>query len=313
MIQTSTDRATTCGILLFVGIAYALSIGLSLIVGLTGGYQSRFAFPCGVAGMFMPTVAVLILGSAMKQSVWSFGWNRFPLRYLPIALLLMPLVLHAVMLPAAAALWGGLPWDDWLTPQPDGLYHTPESRGWGVLTARGLAARMALNIVVGLIANSTLAFFEEVGWRAWMLPRLVQRMGLRRGIVVSAIIWAFWHTPFALSGIHHLDGVPIVLTALTTPILISGVGLVIGWLWMRTESIWIAALAHGALNNWGQYAFKFMGNEGQSQGGSGDVLVLAAGGLALLAVGSLLLAHGWSRALPPSATGPRASSEAPAL
>ncbi|MGH9161153.1 MAG: CPBP family intramembrane glutamic endopeptidase, partial [Vicinamibacteraceae bacterium] len=59
---------------------------------------------------------------------------------------------------------------------------------------------MALNIVVGLIASSTLAFFEEAGWRAWMLPRLVQRMGPRRGIVVSAMIRAFWHTPFALSG-----------------------------------------------------------------------------------------------------------------
>jgi len=34
--------------------------------------------------------------------------------------------------------------------------------------------------------------------------------------------------------------------------------LVIGWLWLKTESIWIVSLAHGALNNWGQYAFKYM-------------------------------------------------------
>jgi membrane protease YdiL (CAAX protease family) len=31
-------------------------------------------------------------------------------------------------------------------------------------------------------------------------------------------------------------------------------GLIIGWLWLRTESIWLAAIAHGAMNNWGQYA-----------------------------------------------------------
>lgn len=36
----------------------------------------------------------------------------------------------------------------------------------------------------------------------------------------------------------------------------------IGRLWVRTESLWIAALTHGALNNWGQYAFKFMDDEG---------------------------------------------------
>jgi hypothetical protein len=65
------------------------------------------------------------------------------------------------------------------------------------------------------------------------------------------------------------------------------------WLWLRTESIWIAALAHGALNNWGQYAFKFM-DDGGAGGEARDMLVLAAGGLGLLAVGSLLLAYGLS-------------------
>jgi hypothetical protein len=50
----------------------------------------------------------------------------------------------------------------------------------------------------------------------------------------------------------------------------------------------MVALAHGALNNWGQYAFKFMGGPGQL----GDGLVLGTGGLALLVVGSLLVARG---------------------
>jgi membrane protease YdiL (CAAX protease family) len=205
-----------------------------------------------------------------------------------VALFLMPIVMHAVMLPTAAFA-GGLQWQDWLTPQADGLYHTPVSRGWGVLTATGLVGRMALNAVVGLIIVSILAFFEEVGWRAWLLPRLVSRMGARRGVVASALLWAFWHTPYALSGIQHVDGIPIALTAVIMPIGIVGAGLVIGWLWLRTESIWMVALAHGALNNWGQYAFKFIGGPGQLD----DGVVLGAGGLALLAVGSLLLARGF--------------------
>lgn len=200
--------------------------------------------------MFVPAVAMLLVVLAMKAKA-PLGWNRFPLRYLPVALLLMPVVMHAVMLPVAAALWGGLRWASWLTPEADGLYHTSAARNWGVLTPAGLVIRMAANIVVGLAANSTLAFFEEVGWRAWMLPRLMERMNVRRAVAVSALIWAFWHTPFALGGIHHLPGIPVVLVVLTMPILIIGAGLVIGWLWVRTESVWIAALAHGSLNNWG--------------------------------------------------------------
>jgi len=243
---------------------------------------------CASAARHFATLAVVL---ATKTKAPSLGFNRLPLGYLPIALFLTPLVMHAVMLPVAAYLWGGLPWASWLTPAADGLYHTPPERNWGVLTQAGLDARMATNIVVGLAANSMLAAFEEIGWRAWMLPRLMDRMSVQRAVAVSALIWAFWHTPFALGGIHHLPGIPVLLVVLALPILIVGAGLVIGWLWVRTQSIWIVALAHGALNNWGQYAFKFM-QDGGPGGQPRDMVILGVGGLAVLATGSLLVARG---------------------
>jgi hypothetical protein len=39
------------------------------------------------------------------------------------------------MLPVSALQEGSLPWQDWLTPGQDGLYHSPADRGWGALTA----------------------------------------------------------------------------------------------------------------------------------------------------------------------------------
>jgi hypothetical protein len=47
-------------VLAFIAIAYALSIALSLVVGLTGGYQSRFV-GLGVSALLFPTIAVLIV------------------------------------------------------------------------------------------------------------------------------------------------------------------------------------------------------------------------------------------------------------
>lgn len=173
----------------------------------------------------------------------------------------------------------------------DGPYYTPATRNWGVLTPAGLVTRMAANIVVGLAANSTLAAFEEIGWRAWMLPRLMERMSTKKAVAAAALIWAFWHTPFAIGGIHHLPGIRIPLVVVTLPILTTGAGLVIGWLWVRAQSIWIVALAHGALNNWGQYAFKFM-QDGGPGGQPRDMVILGAGGLAVLAVGAVLVARG---------------------
>ena len=278
---------------MFVAIAYMLSIALSLVVGLTGGYTSPL-IGLRFLSMFLPAVAVLIVNIAMKEPPY-IDPKPFPWKYLPVALFLIPVVLHAVMLPAMIALQGSLGWQDWLTPMSDGLYHTPVSRGWGTLTTAGLAGRIAVNAIVGLVVVTILAFFEEIGWRAWLLPRLEGRMGARWAVVVTAIIWGFWHVPFQLSGIQHIDGVSPVRLALLAPFGIMTTGLIIGWLWLRTKNVWLVAIAHGALNNWGQDAFKYMkdavGPNLQEQVAR-DLQVLNAGSLALLVLGILLLWRG---------------------
>jgi membrane protease YdiL (CAAX protease family) len=266
-------------IVAFVGAAYGLAIALSLLIGLTGGHRSPL-IGLGYLSMILPAIAVLIVSLAMQEPPL-VRWDRFELRYLPAALFLMPVVLHAVMLPLS-----GVAWQDWLTPGPDGLYHAPASRGWGALTASGLVGHILINAVVGLAVVSFLAFFEEIGWRAWLLPRLRDRVGARRAVVLTAIVWALWHVPFALSGIQHIDGVSPLRLALTLPFGTLAMGLILGWLWVRTESIWLVAVAHGSLNNWGQYAFKFMKDSGTPDR---DLAVLTAGSLALFVVGAVLV------------------------
>lgn len=278
-------------ILAFIGTAYALSIALSLAVGLTGGYQSP-VIGLRYLSMFLPAISVFVVRSVMKEPP-RVRWDKFPLRYIPVAVLLIPVVMHATMLPVIVNLEVGWPWQSWLTPRSDGLYQTPDSLGWGVLTADGLVGRIILNAAVGLIVVSFLSFFEEVGWRAWLLPRLQDRTGARGAVVLTAIIWGLWHVPFQLSGIQHIDGISPWNLALTFPFGIAITGLIIGWLWLRTESIWIVSLAHGSLNALGQYAFKFMKD---SRNPHFDAAAGAAGGAGLLIVGTLLL---W-RGIPPA-------------
>ncbi len=273
-------------IIVFVSVTYLLAAALGLVVGLSGGPQSPLV-GLGFLGMLIPAAGVLILRWAMNERA-HIDWSRFPVRYLPLALLSIPLVLHATMLPLMAVFEGGhLPWAAWLTPSADGLYHSPAERGWGVLTLGALARRIALNAIVGVLAVAVLAFFEEIGWRAWLLPRLAQRLGPRRAVVATAVIAALWHTPYALSGIHYFEGVDPIVVALFAPLGHIAAALVIGWLWLRTESVWIVSLAHGALNNWGQYAFKYM--DEPTSGGGSDGIVLLAGLIVLLLVGAALL------------------------
>ena len=90
------------------------------------------------------------------------------------------------------------------------------------------------------------------------------------------------------STIQNVDGMAPVQVALGVPVGVVAAGLVIGWLWVRTESIWVVALAHGALNNWGQYAFKYMRDFTVPDPGS----LVGSGFLGVYAVGILLLWFG---------------------
>lgn len=277
-------------IVIFIAITYALSILSGLLVASTGSQESAFV-DYGFAAMLFPAVAVLLLRLARNEGV-RIEWDRFNPKYFPLALLLIPVVLHTVMLPLMALKEGGLPWFEWLTPDADGLYHTTSERGWGTVTVYGLAVRIAINAVIGLIAVSFLAFFEEVGWRAWLVPRLRKRMSARAAVAGAAIVSALWHVPFQLSGIQQIEGVSAVDLATVAPIGLVGSGLIIGWLWLRTESIWIVSIAHGALNNWGQYAFKYMSDSAGSNltgQAAGDLQVLGVGFSVLLLVGVALL------------------------
>jgi membrane protease YdiL (CAAX protease family) len=235
VVARAEEETVMNAILVFVTIAYALSVALSLVVGLTGGHESAL-IGLQYLSMLLPALSVLIVNWTMNEAP-RVRWDHFPLKYLPVSLFLIPGVLHAVMLPLMAAMGGGVQWQDWLTPQADGLYHTPASRGWGALTIRGLIGHIVLNAIAGLAIVSFLAFFEEIGWRAWLLPRLMDRMGARRAVVVTAIIWALWHVPFQLSGIQHIDGASPVKLALRLPLGIMVAGLILGWLWLRTGSI----------------------------------------------------------------------------
>lgn len=272
----------TRAIIGFTVLVYALSATIAFGAWVTGNSGLLFA------AMFVPALSAALVGYATGERL-DIDWSRFPLRYLPLALFLIPVLMHAAMLPATSLLEGHVPRQPWLTPDQQGLYHAPAERGWGTLSRTALAGRIVLNAFFGVVAMSFLALFEEIGWRGWLLPRLIARLGTRRAIVVTSVIWGLWHAPFGLTG---LVGSPSMsqtaYAAIGWPIGVFVFGLVLGWLWVRTESIWIVAIAHGSLNNWGQYAFKYVNDFATADEGQ----VLLAGIATVFVTGVALLTLG---------------------
>ncbi len=92
------------------------------------------------------------------------------------------------------------------------------------------------------------AFFEEVIWRGYLQPRFVQRFGLMRGIFLVGLTWSAFH--FLGDFLRMTEDYQIFLQLFFRITSCIAISYVLGWLTLRSRSIWPAALAHGFSNVW---------------------------------------------------------------
>ena len=105
---------------------------------------------------------------------------------------------------------------------------------------------LLIMLTVGGLYSCTFAAGEEIGWRGYMLTRLIDS-GVPAPIFVSGMVWALWHTPLILSG-QYASGPHPVLSAVLFVGDVGGAGYVFGWLRLSSGSIWPCIWAHGVWN-----------------------------------------------------------------
>lgn len=88
---------------------------------------------------------------------------------------------------------------------------------------------------------------EELAWRGWLLPKLTERFGQLRAVLLTGLIWGLWHAPVVAMGYNYGEGHPLAnVTAMVLFCLVLGV--IQGFLFWRTDSIWGPVLFHAAVN-----------------------------------------------------------------
>jgi membrane protease YdiL (CAAX protease family) len=112
---------------------------------------------------------------------------------------------------------------------------------------------LAVAATVGTANCAGTAAGEEIGWRGYMLTRLVDA-GLPKPILTSGLIWGLWHVPLVLGG-AFLVGSPPFLTALLLVIMATAFSFVFARLRLETGSVWPAITLHSAWNAIIQTAF----------------------------------------------------------
>ncbi|WP_433733480.1 lysostaphin resistance A-like protein [Nocardia sp. CA-129566] len=109
-----------------------------------------------------------------------------------------------------------------------------------------VAAVLLDGLTVNILGTVVFALGEEIGWRGWLLPQLAHRFGLASGLLITGVVWALWHAPLTLLGYNYPNLGPwaaLAFIGFCVPC-----GAILGWLRMRTGSIWPCVIAHATLN-----------------------------------------------------------------
>ena len=178
--------------------------------------------------MFTPAATVLIMLLVVTRDGWhrsgwaALGLHRAGFRYWPFAILAPIVVLVSAEFVVVLTGLGRADFSSWPAP-----------------------AEFAFEVVADLVIISGFAFFEEIGWRGYLLPLVNGRFAAAK----VGFLHGLWHLPivFLVAGAYLTEGnrwltVPLFLAVLTTA------GVLYGWLRERSGSVWPAVLVHGAFN-----------------------------------------------------------------
>jgi len=218
----------------YFGLAFAISWGGILLVlgpgGFTGTTQpTDVLLPLVYVAMCAgPSVAgILLTGLAdgkagVRELVsrllrWRVGGDWYA-----VALLTAPLVMMTVLLTLSLTSPRFLP---------------------GILVSNDKATLLLSGLAGGLMA----AFFEELGWTGFAVPRLRRRHGVLTTGLIVGLLWGAWHFPLFSGG--DLSGAlsPVVFLPVQLFSMLPPFRVLMAWVYDRTGSLLVAMIMHVSL------------------------------------------------------------------
>jgi membrane protease YdiL (CAAX protease family) len=239
-------------LLLTYGMAWTLEFGFFAL----GGRVNSGAFTAlAVVCMFAPGTAALITQKWIgKEPMRDLGLGTPRLSWLAVAWLL-PLVLViaalalSLFVPGVSLITGldGLIANLSAMLPPGEVARAQREMGHTILAKPGVLLVISFGqvLMAGPSINAVAAFGEELGWRGLLWQEL-KPLGFWRASLVIGFFWGLWHLPVIINGYNypgHPVAGPIMMTLLS--MLLSPL---IGYVRLRAESVYAAAVFHGTFN-----------------------------------------------------------------
>lgn len=232
---------------------HSLAAGILLMFALTWPIDLAYA---GLMPFQVPFALYLFLGwgfvAATLFMTWATtGWSgvvallkRFLIRRVGWRWYLVALGLYPALVLVALGLnatWTGAPFE---------FSRTMAGRFFG------LSAALPIYIIPFFLFEAV-ANGEEIGWRGYVLPRVLARHSALTAALIVGVIWGAWHLP---KYIHPFDGVAFAMVIIKS----TGDSVLYTWLYNNTRgSLLLAVLFHAASNTAGFFLLPAPGVPGR--------------------------------------------------
>ncbi len=228
-------------LLWFIGICLPATYILGIYMLFNGG----LANPIGMLAMYIPALTVIGLYIfKFKKPIFKkgdLGLNFKGLKYWIIA----PLTLTGLSLLSYVVSYLFNPE---LFDTVENIRLALEKQGfyWGNIYI-GFLAIILVNGLVGSFLNIPMFIGEELGWRAFMVPRLLKLYKPQIAFLIGAAVWAIWHSVMIVMGLNYPSVHPVWGNLLMIAFCIP-VGIIFQYFYVKSKSVVVAALAHAGLN-----------------------------------------------------------------
>jgi membrane protease YdiL (CAAX protease family) len=248
---------------------YAITLCLAGLVAVAVPFIGETSLPIT---MLTPTLAAIVMllvvapEGSLRQAICSLGLTEAGLKAWPLAIA-APAAIHLVGV--LVLLLTGLT-----------LFAMPHIEGSPLLAA--------IDIVLGFVIGTGFALGEEIGWRGYMLPRLLG-IGVVPAMLVVGFLHGLWHLPIMLTTpyYHNTGNMLIVVPMFLATLTLAGV--FFGFLRIWSGSVWPVAIAHAAANFFWEFAARMTETKSamalEYVGGESGIIMIVG----LLIVDGLLL------------------------
>jgi len=111
-----------------------------------------------------------------------------------------------------------------------------------------IAFAILVSGTVGMLWHSITALGEEIGWRGFLTPLLMQKTGFLGTSLVVGLIWALWHAPIIFLTDYNAGPRDLEIQFLNYTVLMIGLSLILTYLRLKSGSLWPCVTLHAAHN-----------------------------------------------------------------